>query len=92
MATKVSVVEPGRSASVWYDGAGWPSTRPGLYCPATTALSTSVPVIGLSAWSTLSFSSRTVSRPTYVGGSIATRQSSCSRWFWIMSRRAPEPS
>ena len=42
--------------------------------------------------STLSFSSRTESAAIEVGGSMATRQSSCSMWFCTMSRSAPDLS
>ena len=38
---------------------------------------------------TFTFSSRMLSAPRSVGGSIATRQSNWSRWFCTMSRNAP---
>ena len=41
---------------------------------------------------TFTFSSRILSALKSVGGSIATRQSNCSKWFCTMSRNAPEPS
>lgn len=44
------------------------------------------------ALSTLSFSVRTLSASKEEGGSIAMTHSTCNKWFWIMSRRAPEVS
>jgi hypothetical protein len=46
-------------------------------------------VKGFSERSTLSFSSRMASASPVAGGSIAIIVSSCSAWFWIMSRSAP---
>ena len=46
-------------------------------------------VIGTSARSTFTFSSRIDCASSDDGGSIATRQSSCSMWFCTMSRSAP---
>jgi hypothetical protein len=42
--------------------------------------------------STFTFSLRTASAEKSLGGSIAVRASSCSRWFWKMSRIAPDCS
>ena len=41
---------------------------------------------------TLDFSSRTARASNVTGGSMATRQTTWSRWFWIMSRSAPDSS
>ncbi len=54
------------------------------------AASASAAVIGRSARSTFTFSSRTAVASKLVGGSIATSASSWSMWFWTMSRSAPE--
>ena len=59
------------------------------YWPRTTSRATLSAVKGLSERSTLSFSSRMASAVLREGGSIATIVSSCSAWFWIMSRSAP---
>jgi len=40
----------------------------------------------------LTFSFRTDSAVKSIGGSIAVIASSCSKWFWKMSRIAPELS
>ncbi len=42
------------------------------------------------ASSTFTFSLRIASAAKRAGGSIATSVSSCSRWFWNMSRRTPD--
>ena len=63
--------------------------EPLRYWPRTVALATSAPLIGFSERSTLSFSSRSALASSEAGGSIATRQSSCSIWFCTMSRSAP---
>jgi hypothetical protein len=59
--------------------------KPRPYCPRTTDL-------GPGVWSdrsTLTFSLRTDSAVKSIGGSMAVIASSCSRWFWKMSRIAP---
>ena len=60
--------------------------------PMTTRLAMSAAVTGRSERSTLTFSSRTAVASKLAGGSIATSASSCSIWFWTMSRSAPVPS
>ena len=47
---------------------------------------------GVTAWSTLTFSSRTASALNEIGGSIATSVSSWNMWFCTMSRSAPASS
>ena len=44
------------------------------------------------AFSTFTFSLRTESAVKSIGGSIAVIATSCSRWFWKMSRIAPADS
>ena len=56
---------------------------------ARRSSATSLGAIGLTARSTLSFSSRRSSASNSTGGSIANMASSCSRWFCTMSRSAP---
>ena len=41
---------------------------------------------------TFTFSSRMLSARRSVGASIEIRQSNCSKWFWTISRSAPDPS
>ena len=66
---------------------------PGAVLPAHRAeCAERIVASGLSARSTFSFSSRTASASSRAGGSIATRQSSCSIWFCTMSRSAPAVS
>ena len=74
------------------DSLALPSMAPARYWPRTVLLSMSCAVNGLSARSTLIFSSRTASGSMLPGGSMARIQSSCSRWFCTMSRAAPVPS
>jgi hypothetical protein len=62
---------------------------PARYWPRTTSRATRSGVKGRSDFSTLSFSSRMASASLVDGGSIAMMVSSCSAWFWIMSRSAP---
>ena len=47
---------------------------------------------GRSALKTLAFSSRTSSASKRGGGSIAIIDSTCSMWFWNMSRSTPASS
>ena len=62
-------------------------TQPAVYWPRTTLARTRASVQRVSmARSTRTFSSRSASASNAIGGSIATRVSSCSRWFWRMSR------
>ena len=58
---------------------------PGPYWPRTTCLGAGVRI----AFSTLTFSFRTDSAVKSIGGSIAVSATSCSAWFWKMSRIAP---
>ncbi|MNP27547.1 hypothetical protein D3C76_1204650 [compost metagenome] len=60
-----------------------------MYWPRTTWVVRPSGLIGARALSTLTFSSRMLSADRSAGGSMAIRQSSCSRWFWIMSRSWP---
>jgi hypothetical protein len=62
---------------------------PARYWPRTTSRCTLSSVKCFSERSTFSFSSRIASASLVEGGSIAIIVSSCSAWFWIMSRRAP---
>jgi hypothetical protein len=66
-----------------------PPTQPWSYWPRTTSRATSWRVGGAIARSTLSFSSRSASAREGAGGSMRTRLSSWSRWFWSTSRAAP---
>ena len=59
-----------------------------MYCPRTTFRATSSSDHLGSASSTFTRSLRTASAERSTGGSIATRQRSCIRWFWTMSRSA----
>ncbi len=90
-ATNVGVREPcATSFSCWYPGTSLPAMLPAAYCPSTTFFCTASGESKVStARSTLIFSSRTASASNATGGSMAVRQSSCSTWFWIMSRRMP---
>ncbi len=45
---------------------------------------------GATAWSTFTFSSRTSSASNVTGGSMHSRLSSWSMWFWTRSRSAPD--
>ncbi|MNJ70068.1 hypothetical protein D3C77_664870 [compost metagenome] len=60
-----------------------------MYWPRTTRVLKPSPVIGARALRTLTFSLRMLSADRSLGGSIAIRHNSCSRWFWIMSRSCP---
>ena len=71
-----------------YAGTSSPSTQPRPYWPRTTLFGPGVCI----ERSTLTFSLRTESAVKSIGGSIAVRASSCSRWFWKMSRIAPARS
>lgn len=68
---------------------GRPSTVLARYWPRTTSRTTLSALNGLSERITFSFSSRIASASLREGGSIAIIVSSCSAWFWIMSRKAP---
>jgi len=60
-----------------------------VYC-ARTAISATVSTVGgVIAWSTFTFSSRTSFAVNVTGGSMHSRHSSCSMWFWTRSRNAP---
>jgi hypothetical protein len=48
--------------------------------------------MGLTAFKTFTFSSRTDSASKVTGGSIAVRHRTCITWFWTMSRKAPASS
>ncbi|MCY1348426.1 hypothetical protein D9M69_345730 [compost metagenome] len=65
---------------------------PAVYWPRTVLRRTSSGDIGRNERNTLSFSSRTASELSDAGGSMARMLTSCSRWFWIMSRMAPASS
>jgi hypothetical protein len=67
-------------------------TYPGPYCARSATSSIFAGSNGLMACMTLNFSSRTARGSKVTGGSMATRQTTCSRWFWIMSRSAPDSS
>ena len=60
--------------------------------PRTVTRSASSWVMGRSERRTLTFSLRTESGSRSDGGSMATRQRSCSMWFCSMSRSAPYSS
>ena len=62
----------------------------GLVCEHSQLFSREL--IGFSDFRTFSFSSRNASAWVEVGGSMATRQRSCSMWFCTMSRKAPAVS
>ncbi len=59
--------------------------KPRPYWPRTTDFGPGV----CRERSTFTFSLRTDSAVKSLGGSIAVIASSCSRWFWKMSRIAP---
>ncbi len=89
-ATKVSVsLSRGTLSSSRKPVAARPSTLPARYWPRTTSRAALSDENGFSDRSTFSFSSRIASAALRDGGSIATIVSSCSAWFWIMSRSAP---
>jgi hypothetical protein len=67
----------------------WLPLTPWPYWPRTVSRAMSARPKRRSERSTFSFSSRTASGASEVGGSMATMHSSCSRWFWTMSRMAP---
>ena len=69
-----------------------PPTSPGPYCARTAIASMSSARGSSIACSTLTFSLRTSSAVKSTGGSIATWHSSCSMWFWMRSRSAPDES
>ena len=58
---------------------------PRPYCPRTTDFGPGV----CTERNAFTFSFRTCSEVKSIGGSIAVRAKSCSRWFWKMSRTAP---
>src|SRR5262249_52134822 len=70
-------------------GPAAPASQPAVYCPRTASRAGSS---GRTACSAFAFSSRTRFASKLAGGSIATRLSSCSAWFWITSRSAPARS
>ena len=65
---------------------------PAEYCARTAISGTSSGSGGWIAWSTFTFSSRTSSAEKFTGGSMHSRQSSCSMWFCTRSRSAPDVS
>ena len=62
---------------------------PGPYCPRTALCARASGEIARTAWSTSTFLFRISSAEKETIGSMATRQSSCIRWFCTMSRSAP---
>ncbi len=67
-----------------------PPAQPGAYWPRAVVRSSRRGSTTLE--STFCFSIRSASASNDVGSSIATRDISWSRWFWITSRAAPMPS
>src|SRR4030067_722521 len=75
-AAKVGVWESGETPSVWRYPSYWART-------------VSVRAPGRMDDSSLKVSFRTASASKEAGGSIATNESSCSKWFWNISRNTP---
>ena len=63
-----------------------------VYWPRTTSSATCDGAIGRSESNTFTVSLRTALGRKCAGGSMAIMPTTCSRWFWNMSRSAPEPS
>ena len=90
IATYVSIRDCGStSGSSRYAGTSSARTNPRPYCPRMTFCATIDRSIGRSDRRTLTFSSRTASAASEIGGSIAVRQRSCIRWFSTMSFVTP---
>lgn len=80
IAIKVSVVDSGpHVGSTRYPTTGFPSIAPSPYWPNATKRKTSSELSGTTSRRTLAFSSRTASAAKEFGGSIAKKQSNCSR-------------
>ena len=60
-----------------------------LVLARTVSVATREPVMGAMDFRTFTFSSWMLSGSRSTGGSMATRERSCSMWFCIMSRSAP---
>jgi hypothetical protein len=92
IAANVGVVDASAtSGSLRYPATVTPFSVPVSYCARITGGSPS-PMSGRMARKTLTFSSRTESPVKELGGSIAAKERSWSRWFWNMSRRTPDSS
>ena len=68
------------------------SSTPAVYCARTACCAMLSGVSARIDCSTFTFSSRTAFADICGGGSMAVSVSSCSRWFWNMSRSTPASS